>query len=132
MKPCERRRMERERGVRCLKRCAIELSQANSPEGSISGLFAGFAPRDETAGYGYGECNVPAAQPSVVPWETDLPPLTEEESPLAVLSSPPLTEESGWLALFSAPPLTEEKPPLAMLPSPPLTQFKILLAVLTL
>lgn len=54
-----------------------------------------------------GEVNVPAAQPSVVEAVTAVPPLTEENWPLARLSSPPLTEEFVPVVVLLNPPLIE-------------------------
>ena len=58
------------------------------------------------------------------------PPLTEDQSPLAVLTFPPLTEEPEPLAMCWEPPLTEEPEPLAMFRNPLLTEANSPLAVL--
>jgi hypothetical protein len=52
-----------------------------------------------------------------------VPPLTEENWPLAVLFSPPLTEELSPLAVLVLPPQTEELPPVTVLRSPPLIKW---------
>jgi hypothetical protein len=61
-----------------------------------------------------GSDKAPAAQLSTFAALRNLPPLTLEFSPLAVLRSPPLTLEKSPLAVLSRPPLTLEFAPLAL------------------
>jgi hypothetical protein len=80
----------------------------------------------ETPNAYISENNAPAAQLNCAGAVRLSPPLTEEESPLAMLFFPPLTEANSLLAVFSTPPLTEEENSLAVLLFPPQIEARML------